>query len=135
MPSLISVANTFIDDIQVIMVNECIRNSSDFEVTYFQRLYAKDSPLWFVTIAKSRSLYYYFYNGGLIKGFPTSILIDCNGQVVFARSSQMNVTSFSSAIDTYIITRYNKLHPSAETSKITFERYEVLLPSRKYEIY
>lgn len=132
MPSLVSVANTFKDDVQVLMVNEGIRNSSDDDVKYFQRTYANNSPLWFVNISRSRFLYNYFYN--LIGGFPTTILIDCNGQIVYSHSSPMSVTGFTSVINTYVINRYNKLHPSTETANYTVESYEAFLPSDKFRL-
>ena len=133
MPALVSVANTYKDDIQVLMVNECIRNTSDDDVKYFQRTYANNSPLWFVTIARSRFLYNYFSK--LIGGFPTTILIDCNGQIVYSHANQMSATGFSSVINTYIINRYNKLHPSTETAQFTVEKCEAILPSDKFYLF
>ena len=131
MPSLVSVAKTFDSDIQVLMVNEGIRNTSDDDVKFFQNAYAQDSPLWFLTIARSRWLYNYF--GKLIGGFPTTILIDCNGQVVYAHTSTMNTTGFTSIINTYIINRYYKLH-SAEKSMLEVNYYEAILPPKKFRL-
>ena len=133
MPALVTVSNTFKDDIQILMVNDTAHGNSDDDVKYFHRTYGKDSSLWFLSIARSRFLYNYLYNGGLIGGFPTSIFIDCNGQVVYAHGSAMSVSGFTSAINTYILDRYDKCHKDTATTDVNVanHEYEALLP---YEV-
>ncbi|MCH5162157.1 MAG: hypothetical protein J1G38_01550 [Clostridiales bacterium] len=131
MPEIVSVGNKYGDDIQFLMVNDTAHGNQDSDILYFQSTYAKNSKLWFVNRARSLFLYNYFTN--LIGGFPTTILIDCNGQVVFAHTGTMTEASFTSALETYIINRYNKLHPTAETASMT-AYCEAVLPSRKFDL-
>lgn len=133
MPSLVAVSKAH-PDILVLMVNDYMHGNSDDDIKYFQRTYANNSSLWFVNRAKSYSLYMNFYNGGLIGGFPTTVLIDCNGQVVYARTAGMSESSFNTVINTYILARYDKLHPNVPDTTAIMYVCEAILPPNKFQL-
>lgn len=127
MPALVSASNTNIDDVQVLMINYRNYGDTDTAIKSFQSSMAANSPLWFVNVSSSTTIFNCFSK--LATAFPTTIMIDCNGQVVYSRVGTLSEYGFNSQIRTSILNRYDILHPDTQTE---FTKCEVILPSNKF---
>ena len=131
MPALVAASNENLD-IQVLMVNYYGYGDTNEVIQNFQKNKAANSTLGFLNVASSRIVYSNF--SSIATNFPTTVLIDCNGQVVYFHVGSMTQTAFNSAFKTYLHNRYEKLHPSTQTASFDVTKYEVILPSSKFEL-
>ena len=128
MQGLINISRVYQDDIAIIMVN--YYDTEKDLLAFRDRHNAADTPLMFLNVDSSKYTFRDF--ASVVKAFPTSAFIDCNGQVVTMPVGGMTQSAFDSYIKSYILNRYDILHPTQTNSFGVTSAAEVILPSKRF---
>lgn len=128
MQGLIKISREYQDDIAIIMVN--YYDTEKDLLAFRDRNNAADTPLMFLNVDSSKYTFRDF--ASVVKSFPTSAFIDCNGQVVMMHVGGISQSGFGSYIKSYILNRYDILHPTQTNSLSVTSAAEAILPSKKF---